>query len=329
MSDVPTIIEGIIDNAIQTGQKSTQEALNYAASAAYTGTGMANVAPVGAISFNPVAGRPTLPAGIDNTAAIEAAFQSSYAMFDARFQRDIAYVLDNFFPDISGQLASVSDTWIINQISGDSTGLSPAAEQALYTRGKERLTEDAYRAETEAMTLFASRGFSLPPGVLFAKVQEVQQLALDKAGDLSRDVLVENTKIKVETLKFAVEQSTKLRLSMFDSLARFLEASSRVPMNSVQYAGEFVNARKGVAEAIIGYYNALLKEGELDLTAHIKREELLQTNYNIYASTNVSAQGHHVSAVVGAANAVGQLAQAAMSSQNTVTNLGHTVSESI
>ena len=69
MSDVPTIIEGIITNAIDTGQKSTQQALNYAASAAYTGTGMANVAPVGAISFNPVAGRPTLPAGIDNTAA--------------------------------------------------------------------------------------------------------------------------------------------------------------------------------------------------------------------------------------------------------------------
>ena len=39
------------------------------------------------------------------------------------------------------------------------------------------------------------------------QAQEAQQAALDKAGDLSRDVLVENTKIKVETVKFAIQRS--------------------------------------------------------------------------------------------------------------------------
>jgi hypothetical protein len=328
MADVAATIDQIIQNAINTGEKATNQAISYANNAAAL-FGVPIRGTVGGVAYKPVAPRPQLPAGLDNTAEIQAAFDYSFGKFENRFQNDIQYVLDNFFPDLLDELIPEEDAWIISQLNGTGgTGLSPRVEQALYSRGKERLTEEALRTETEAMTLFASRGFSLPQGVLFAKVQEAQQFAFDKAGDLARDVLVENTKISVETVKFAVQQATQIRLGMFDALARFLDASVKTPLASVEYSKAFVDARKGVADAIVSYYNVLTKESELDLTAAIKNMEDRRSEVQNFNTTNASFIGSRASSLVGAANAVGQLAQAAMSSQNTVTSLGQTVESS-
>jgi hypothetical protein len=328
MADVATTIDQIIDNAIQVGKETSSDAQQYAERAAGLQAFLREATPT-SVSYSPVSPKPQLPAGFDNTAEIQAAFDYSFGKFEDRFQNDIQFVLDTFFPDLTSNLIPAEDAWILGQLNGTGgTGLSPTVEQALYSRGKERLTEEAYRTEAEAMTLFASRGFSLPQGVLFAKVQEAQQFAFDKSGDLARDVLVENTKISVETVKFAAQQATQLRLGMFDALARFLDASVKTPLASVEYSKAFIDARKGVADAIVSYYNVQTKESELGLTAGIKNMENKQAQYQAWGSINASLIGSQASAMVGAANAVGQLAQAAMSSQNTVTSLGRTVSES-
>ena len=328
MADVASTINTIINNAISTGERASNQAFSYAnnASALF---GIPLRGATGGVRYTPVSPRPQLPAGLDNTAEIQAAFDYSFGKFEGRFQNDIQFVLDTFFPDLVGELIPEEDAWILSQMNGTGgTGLSPRVEQALYSRGKERLTEEAFRTETEAMTLFASRGFSLPQGVLFAKVQEAQQFAFDKAGDLARDVLVENTKISVETVKFAVQQATQIRLGMFDALARFLDASVKTPLASVEYSKAFIDARKGVADAIVSYYNVLTKESELDLTAAIKNMEDRRAEVQNFNTTNASFIGSRASSLIGAANAIGQLAQAAMSSQNTVTSLGQTISES-
>ena len=86
-------------------------------------------------------------------------------------------------------------------------GLPPAVEQALWERAAGREDVAAQREVAQAMQEFSSRGYTLPPGALLARVDDVrQQAGLRKIG-LGREVMIKAADVQVENLRFACAQA--------------------------------------------------------------------------------------------------------------------------
>lgn len=90
------------------------------------------------------------------------------------------------------------------------TGLPPAIEQMLFTRAKFREEETADRAIMEAVDDWASRGFSLPSGILDKKIQAVRQENQSQANAFSREIEIQSFTREQENLQFAITQGMAL-----------------------------------------------------------------------------------------------------------------------
>jgi hypothetical protein len=91
-------------------------------------------------------------------------------------------------------------------LSGTSTGLPAAVEQALRDRAFAAEDRQAFQAEQEATVDWLARGFTLPGGVLEAKLATIRQLNRDKKAQINREVWIEAAKFEIENLRFAVQQ---------------------------------------------------------------------------------------------------------------------------
>lgn len=91
-------------------------------------------------------------------------------------------------------------------LSGTSIGMPAAVAQAL--RDRTLATEDrlAAQAEQEVLTDWLSRGFTLPGGALEAKLSAIRIQNRDKKSQLLRDLWIEEAKLEIENLRFAIQQ---------------------------------------------------------------------------------------------------------------------------
>lgn len=91
-------------------------------------------------------------------------------------------------------------------LSGGFTGYSASVATALRDRAFAVQDRLSVQAETEAMTDWLARGFSLPGGALEAKLSVVRQESRDKKAQINRDIWLEEAKQEIENLRFAIQQ---------------------------------------------------------------------------------------------------------------------------
>jgi hypothetical protein len=298
-------------------------ATDYSSQAASWASQIANMhsstAPVRAanLEYEPVANPPEAPiVETESNPAFRREFDYAFNRFDDEFRERVAWLVETYFPTLDGELVTSSDDWIIDQIQNGGTGLPTNVEEALYSRGKDRIYQAAAVTDQQAVASFAARGFSLPQGVLTAKLADSQFSTKQALGNLARDVLVKNTEIQVETTKFAVQMAVQLRLGLINALSAFLNAAADVPKGATQYAQLFTESKRNIAGAIVDYYNAQIREQELKLRADTEERQLEFSDLNSYRpgfANDISGYGSRVAA---AAAAVGGMGQAALMSVN-------------
>lgn len=130
----------------------------------------------------------------------------------------------------------------IKRMMGGGTGLPAPIEQALFGRARDRQAQEAGRAVQDAVDTYASRGFSMPPGMLAKSVAAAREKEGLEAAQLNRDILVEAAKWEIENLRFAVQQGMALEqllANIFENMAK-----------------RGFEAAKFVAEAQISLFNA-------------------------------------------------------------------------
>lgn len=91
-------------------------------------------------------------------------------------------------------------------LSGHSTGLTAEVAQALRDRAFSAEYRQATQAEQEALTDWLARGFTLPGSALESKLATIRQLNRDKIAALNRDLWIEEAKMEIENLRFAIQQ---------------------------------------------------------------------------------------------------------------------------
>lgn len=105
-------------------------------------------------------------------------------------------------------------------LAGDSIGIPAAVAQALRDRAFAAEDRQAAQAETEALTDWRARGFTLPGGALEAKLASIRVLNRDKKAQLNRDLWIEEAKLEIENLRFALQQGIAYEGLLRDSWAK-------------------------------------------------------------------------------------------------------------
>lgn len=167
----------------------------------------------------------------------------------------------------SGLLDSVKATIMARMAGG--TGLSPAIEQAIWGRARDRETKIALANEAEISRSNTAFGFSLPSGALAAQLREAQQGYFGRLSGLSRDIAIKQADMELENLKQTIAQGMELESKLLDYSTKMEQLAFDAAKVAAESAIQSYNAQIDGFKALLsayemyaGAYDTIIK-GEL------------------------------------------------------------------
>jgi hypothetical protein len=88
--------------------------------------------------------------------------------------------------------------------------LPPAMVQAMFERVRSQVDVETTRAIKTVTSEYASRGFSMPQGMMAASIDEIVQTGLNKIADGSRDIAIKQYEESLANLRLALERGAAL-----------------------------------------------------------------------------------------------------------------------
>lgn len=155
------------------------------------------------------------------------------------------------------------------------TGLPPAIEDALFSRARARDAVETERAVQEAVDTWASRNFSMPPGMLVKQADVIREQGRVKAAETNSNIMIEAAKWEIDNMKFMVEKGMALEqitTNLYENLtkrmfevARF-EAESQINVFNAQVS--LFNAQNSAFATLAQVYRTRLDASIAKLTAY-------------------------------------------------------------
>lgn len=178
--------------------------------------------------------------------------------------------------------------WVRRYMQGG-TGLPPHVEDALFARSRDRITAETRRAVQEAVSTFAARGFSMPPGMLAKQVNVVREQGRNQAAEANRDIRIEATKLEIENIRFAVERG----IAIEQLLQNMYENSTKRVYEVARFTAEaqitLFNARISLANTQIQGFSALRDMFRLKLDRALAVLEVWKTRAQAAQTHNQNA----------------------------------------
>lgn len=141
-----------------------------------------------------------------------------------------------YFPP--GGYFDKATAWLERVLDANGTGIPIAVESAIWERDRARLTAEASRAEEEALTTWAGRGYALPPGALVHSTQLIRAGLTSALAQQSRDIAIKVTDVHVENARAAVGQAAQIRSQAIGAAVEYIKSL----MVSPQYVGQWLGA---------------------------------------------------------------------------------------
>lgn len=305
-------VSTIINNAISTANSATSSASSAAREASTASQGYALVNPP-PVEFDITAVEPAIPDVGDPTLTYESQRDQIIALLSDK--------LSNFFVEyypLQDDAYDAATAWLLNEITIGGTGLSPSVEAQLWQRARDRVVADGLRAENQTRNEFASRGFSLPPGAMAARLQRERFDQTGKLQEHSRDVAIKQAEMMIENLRFAVDLAIKARLQAIQAAADYIRALMAGPELAARVATLYADAKARMMGATADLYRARLSRDEIAMKVPLVNSDInvrsqMSNLEGFYRGVDarVAAAGH-------AADVYGRTAQAALASLSSV-----------
>lgn len=252
---------------------------------------------------------------------------NAFADLDPKLAADTQAFIDKWFPEFDGCIRDKVDSFICDTIT-DGFGLTRSVADAIWQRGRERELIELARRESEAVNNYASRGFMLPSGVLTNQLSAIRQDVANKAATFNRDVVIKEQEIRIESVKFAVEQGIRLRLGVITALVDFIRARIALHTLTKDRASAFVDAERALFQNAAAYYNALIDRARLELEEDRLNIARATDDNRTLADFFARVTDSRVNAAVSAARAMGDIAASALASQNSLASIDNSTIES-
>lgn len=317
-----SLVSQIINNAQTTANTARDKAIEYANSAQTAATG--SIAPGAAPSIQvPNVLIPPFDPSIDFTGDFNRAYDIAIAEYDPAFQAELARFISTYFPDFIGCLKTSVSGWICSTITNGGTGMNPDVENAIYERSRTREILDARRAEDEAVSGYAARGWMLASGILIDSMQRVQQALSDKVSTHGRDVMIKQAEIEIENVRFAVGEGAKLQFGVMSALTNFIVAWANMRELAIEKAKALLDAKTRLYSSVGAYYSAIIGAAALRLDYDKIRVDSHVALSDIEVKGFTDRLASRVGAAISAAEAMGAIAGSALSAQNTLAEIGN------
>lgn len=175
-------------------------------------------------------------------------------------------------------LANISSR-LFELLSGNSIGIPSSVASALRDRAFNAENQQALKAEQVVLTEWSSRGFTLPGGVLETKLASIRQVNRDKISQLNRDIWLEEAKLEIENLRFAVQQGIAYEGLLRDSWIKVYDLCRNLATSSIEITLRLFEASlslyKAQLEAWRDYFATLKDQLQIELAkVEIYRNEL-------------------------------------------------------
>lgn len=156
-------------------------------------------------------------------------------------------------PEYASSLLSNVQAKLNERIAGG-TGLTPAVEQAIWDRARDRETTIWLTNESEVLRNSEALGFQLPPGVTAAQQRDAQQLYFTKLSDQSREISIKQADLEQENLK--------------QTIAAGIDLEGKLVDYSLQLERIAFDSARELASNTIASYNAQVDKYKSLLTAY-------------------------------------------------------------
>ena len=221
--------------------------------------------------------------------------------------------MDRYFPNDCEYLKHAQQ-WICDAITKGGTGLNPVVEGQIWERDRGRILREAGRAEQEAVSAFAARGFPLPPGALNGALIRIQADTRDKLAQASRDVAIKQAETEIENVRFAVQQAIDLYGTAIGAAKDYMMAMAGSANSPVQLLPSVTDSQSRLISAASDYYRSRIAAKELQLKAAIPNAEYRQQANSKNLDARVQSIKNSVDAAVEAAKALSVQAAALLNS---------------
>lgn len=152
-----------------------------------------------------------------------------------------------WFP--TGTYFEKATAWLERALGEGGTSINTDVENALWERDRARLAAEAARAEDEAMTAFASRGYVLPPGSLVHGVLTIRQGLTNALSQQSRDIAIKAHQDELDNARLAVQQAISLRGAAMSAAINYMQALAVAPQIATTLATAQIDGQTRIASA--------------------------------------------------------------------------------
>lgn len=172
---------------------------------------------------------------------------------EASIEGKLDQFLNTYFPSSSAYSKAMA--WLESAASGGA-GIDANIERQLWERDRARFTSEAVRAESEAASTWANRGFALPPGALAGQVHQIRIESVKKLSEQSRDIALKRFDAGLENAKFAVKTIIDASQTALSAASDYIKTVMMGPQLASQLALSQVDAKVKMVQAMTSLYSA-------------------------------------------------------------------------
>lgn len=147
--------------------------------------------------------------------------------------------------DYTTALIDSMNARLLDFVNGASTGLTPAVEDAIWARMRDRNNVEYARKRDNARRSWSAAGFELPDGFIDARINLAEREVQASQLTASRDVAIEQAKLEIENFRFSFEKAIAIENLLSglvnNKLNRALDAAKFIIQSSIDELNANVN----------------------------------------------------------------------------------------
>ena len=200
-------------------------------------------------------------------------FNGTVPTFTDEAPKDLPEKMAQIYGDASPNMIAVMEDWVwkfidkalpgyhdgmarieaqLQRFFDGGTGFTPAVEDAMYERARDKGTAEYLRVERSAYAGAAARGFTIPDAAALAMNLQARQGLADNAGRQATEIIIKQAELEQANLQFAVTQSSNLRQWI-------TQAAMNYHQSLIQINGQALDYAKAVLAQIVQAYELALK----------------------------------------------------------------------
>lgn len=165
-------------------------------------------------------------------------------------------LIDKYFPLLKCCLRTLPEEWLCKVISGtDPYGDSEQIFRAVWNQARDNAYKTAQIEKNQLAADFSSRGFTIPVGAMVGLIAQAEENASDTISQANKEIMINEINVKLDLLKFAVEQAINLKIALLKAMADFYKIFIDLPNYAVKVAEAKANIYNAYYRALASYYD--------------------------------------------------------------------------